>query len=342
MSGDATAPAEGGAGAAPATGAPGGEVSQPAAPEGQPAGQAAGVDAPEGGGEADPKPDPAKHKIRRGGKDSEHTLEEILGMVGDDHQHTVTVNGKERGVGYEELVRMAQLGDAGYSNMQKAAKERRELEAERGRAKEDIPGFLMEHGGVEDYDTWIMQQAEEIVMLERMASEDPMKFRMMSRERDKKQSDARRGREETASKAKDRKAGEDRYWQTLAQQAPEALTRVGLTDSREIRGRIADVIKKHRAVGYDMPIADAAATVAAEHKSGILSHLGGMSPEALLDYLGDDLRGVARKAEVESLRKRETAAAKKTTEGGAAPAVASIKPATDGKKPTMLRDVRRG
>ena len=91
-----------------------------------------------------------------------------------------------------------------------------------------------------------------------------------------------------------------------------------------------------------MPIADAAATVAADHKSGILSHLGGMDPDALLEYLGDDLRGVARKAEVEALRKREKAAEKKTSEGGGAPAVASIKAPKDGKRPTMLRDVRRG
>lgn len=330
----------GDAGGAPAT------IPQPAAPAtGDAPGAAAdgapgGADAPADGGT--PPPVAAKHKIRRNGQDSEHSLDEILGMVGDDHQHTLTVNGKDRNVNYPELVRMAQLGDAGYTNMQQAAKMRRDLDQQRKTGAEDIPAYLTEHLGVEDYDTWVMEQAEDIVMLEKLAKEDPFKFRIMSKERDATQAKARRAREDSANEAKDRQANEDRYWQNLAQQAPEALKRVGLTDSKEIRGRVAKVIKKHRAVGYNMPIADAVATVAADHKSSILSHLTTLGPE-VLDYVGDDMRKIFRDEEVKRLRASESAAEKKTNEGGGqAPAVAGIKPPAAGKKPTMLRDVRRG
>lgn len=347
--GGGTAPAGSGAGSSSSSagsGSSGGESRQAvpgASPANDPAGGAATASADAKAAAAKAA---AKYKLKRDGKEFEHTGEELVKMLGDDYEHEFRGAGGEplklnrrelaravqRSHGFEQKMRDLSGREKAFADDQSWAMEKgQEWTDDMGEKHFEFPNllsFLETRLGVPNAEAWAMRlysnalaKQNEIAQLE--AKGERQKAWRLLQQMVKSQSDRKEARDKMLAKRAEEQKARQAHEEKLGRLYTDALKEAGLPTDKRALGVVRRIMQENAELGIKLSKQDAMDLARKEIYGTHRSFISSMPREQLLAFLGDDLRGLVRELETEALRgkkneeRREQRAEERATNGGA-------------------------
>lgn len=258
-----------------------------------------------------------------------------LGESDMDALITIKVNGQAKKVPLKEAVKISQLEQASHEKMKEAATLKRQFQEFAKQAKEN-PDVFFEQFGI-DADAYtearLAKMLEQRAMSPEQREAQEMKEKLKHyEERDKKAKEA----EENEKKTKE----ESRIQLQLDQEITEAFKSSGLPKDPFYVQLMAAQMLTAAKQGEDLSAKEAAERVKTRFSTHVNSILKGMDAQAILTFLGDDVRKTIREAELRRVTdKAPPHIDSATSKPGSAPAAESKgnKP----KKPVNEREWRQ-
>jgi hypothetical protein len=286
-------------------------------------GESTGSESTEGGGEAggERMPPVPKFKFRRGGRELEHTAEEMRAMLDDDFEHDfhgvggkpLLVDGKPVKMKFADIARAVQMHSGALDSMRKYNSERERLAGifEWGKKPENLQTFVEQHLGVEDYDSWLYDQARTLLQRDRqlvdLAQTDPVahqnELRKLERQRFERAQQAKE-RAAQADRQKAQRAAEHQQWWGNAERA---FAGVGLPMSDRTRAIAEGIAREYAPARADLSFEELAQLTRAALHQEILGYLDAQPDEQLLSFFGDKRRERLRQAELAAIKGKKAA-----------------------------------
>lgn len=262
-----------------------------------------------------------KFKVRRLGREQEFAAEELAKMLDDDYEHDfhgaggkpLLQDGKPVKMRWRDIVRAVQMhkGATDAARQHNEARQRIESIFEQAKDPQHRPLFFEEHLGVEDYDKWVLEEADRVISqqekLVELAKTNPFmhqaELRRLEKERFERRQELKSQREQAQAKRQQSAQRMEQFWQRVE----GAFGKVGLklnARTREIADRITAEFAEAKA---GLSFEQLAEYVRDEWHEDLFGYLDGHDDEKLLGLLGNSRRERLRKAELEALKgkKRE-------------------------------------
>lgn len=292
-----------------------------------------------------------KYKFRRGGKELEHSAEEMAAMLDDDYEwnfHGIAgkpllVDGKPLTRKWRDIVRDVQMGKGAADAARRANETRKEYEQRIawGRAPENRMAFMRREMGIENPEQWALEYAakafERRQKMVQLAQTDPVSYeRELRTEREQQDKEERAALERFEQQRQQAAQLADRQ-QRFEGMASESLKKNGVPWNARTKELVDQVCSDYAEAGAELAWEELANIVRDLYHDEIFGYLDPRSDEDLLKIFGDKRR--------ERLRKAEIAAMKGAKKAAATPAPAAPKPSNGaGKDKGMTAEefMRRG
>lgn len=261
---------------------------------------------------ADKEPPATKYKTKRGGKELEHTGEELARFYSDEHEHEFNgPGGKPIKLKWPEIGRAVQMSHGALARMQKLAEREKELEQSHEWGKKNVGAFLEAQLGVEDHEQWALEIAKQRFLREQelseLATSNPSEYhRRMEKsvaEKLERKNALEKQRAQAAQQTKEsREHGEKRE-----REVGEALKAAGVPVNKLTMSMAAEIYGEHRRAQFQLQDADLADLTRKAYREQIYGYLDAMDDDSLFEFFGDGRRKRLRELEVASARgkKRE-------------------------------------
>lgn len=275
------------------------------------------------------KPPASKYKYKRGGKELEHTGEELTAQLSDEFEHEFVGPGRKPvKMNWSGISRAVQLSEGALERMKQAAeKEKRYQESiDWGKDPKNHGAFLESQLGVKDHRAWaqeiIKQQiAEEAELLE-LLKNNPDQYHSRMRENARKDLERQQAFDKhTASREQQQKEYAQRRAE-VEREATDALKAVGLPISDHVKALAGKIAREYGEAGMPLEHADLAALTREAYVKDVFGWIDGHDDESLVKLLGDDRRKRIRELEIKSAKsgakdkEREERAAAREQGGG--------------------------
>lgn len=304
------------------------------------------------------KPDPSKpvaqkFKVKRGGKEAEYDADTLAKMVSDDYEDEFPgAGGKPMKLRREEVARRVQLSEGAMTKMREANEYKARLAAEREAGKANIPAYLENHLGVEDYHGHIMREANRFLQQERQLnalsqrtnvdgtpnpnyniSEYHRQMELQARQKFER----KQALEQARAQAEQRQV-EQRGIAERRQNAIGGALREGKLPVNNVTMQIAEsIVQEHIAADHELTAATLQSLTRQRFHELMHSYMDSLDEDGTRGFLGDDRRAKFREFEV-----RWSKAQKKEARAETAPVAPITKPnGQNGKTQYTAADMRR-
>jgi hypothetical protein len=248
-------------------------------------------------------------------------------------KHQVKVNGAEAEIDYDELVKGYQNAKSADQKYQKAASTEKMMSDFLTQVRKD-PGLWMqfaEQTGIYDQ---VLSTAEQRLVhkyeMEALKASDPEKYElvMAKHERDQMKTEA----EKRAEKERQEKSNQDleSFGQEIETEIIQSLQEQGVKPTPRTIARAAEyLLASLDRPGGRMKASEAFQRVQKDYAHDLKDYLTGIGDDALMSFLGDDVRKRIRSFEVKQVRGSQAGGAKPPTQAEAKPVPRDQRPNVD-------------